>query len=248
MKARSHRAMRGCLGAALRCGLILVVGACANASDTASQPVPERTEVQTKAAERETVDEVDGVDSETTITPTRWARRIKIDQLQASLPRVAGNDENGVPITWRVGGQDALDDQRFGVVLGRPDYVTRTAENPASSSLYLKFMRDMARDVCTQIVDADTKRMEGEPKTLWRYAPVQAEPTEAQMTENLQYLALRFLGMRLDPAHPTLKDLRSVYGAGVASTDLAPSSPKARAEGWRGVCIGLLESPLFHID
>ncbi|MFP6684922.1 MAG: hypothetical protein VB934_09420, partial [Polyangiaceae bacterium] len=191
--------------------------------------------------------DVAAIDSDTELIATRWARRLQIDRLQATLPRVAGSDANGQPITWIVNGKDGLSDDVFGVVLGRPDYVVRTEENPAPSSLYLKFMRDMARDVCTKMVAADMARDESAEHTLWRFVPVDGTATDTQITENLQYLLLRFLGMKVDASHELVIDYRTVFDAGISSTGLESSTTKAQAEGWRGVCIGLFESPLFHI-
>ena len=139
-------------------------------------------------------------------------------------------------------------EEKFGAVLGRPDYIERTEENPASSSLYLKFMRDMARDVCSQMVKADIDRGQLATHTLWRFAPVDGTATEEQITENLQYLILRFLGMKVDAAHSMVADYRVVFDAGLSSVGGEASVVEAQREGWRGVCIGLFESPLFHID
>ena len=245
MKPRLGIRMRPTIICALA-GALVALAACAEktSAPATSEPAPPNTQ----DASRESGDDVAAIDSDTELIATRWARRIQIDRLQATLPRVAGNDHNGVPIVWTVNGKDALGDDVFGEVLGRPDYVVRTEENPASSSLYLKFMRDMARDVCTQMVSADMKRNEAAEHTLWRFAPVDGTATEEQVTENLQYLLLRFLGMKVDASHELLVDFRAVFEAGVKSTGFEPTSTTAQAEGWRGVCIGLFESPLFHID
>lgn len=227
-------------------GAVVAMVACA---EKTSLPGPGQTAPPSaQDASRESGDDVAAIDSDATVMATRWARRLQIDRLQATLPRVAGSDENGQPITWLVNGKEGLSDGVFGVVLGRPDYVIRTEENPAPSSLYLKFMRDMARDVCTKMVAADMARDESAEHNLWRFAPVDKAATDTQMTENLQYLLLRFLGMKVDASHELVIDYRAVFDAGISSTGLETSSTKAQAEGWRGVCIGLFESPLFHID
>jgi hypothetical protein len=232
---------------------LLIVAAAAVAVAACAQNVstPAPSEVlppETLDAARGAGAELAAIDSDEKLIATRWARRLQIDRLQATLPRVAGKDENGQPIRWLVNGKDGLSDAVFGIVLGRPDYVTRTEENPAPSSLYLKFMRDMARDVCTKMVAADMTRDESVEHTLWRFAPVDGTATDAQITENLQYLLLRFLGMKVDASHELVVDYRTVFDAGISSMGLETSSTKAQAEGWRGVCIGLFESPLFHID
>jgi hypothetical protein len=45
-----------------------------------------------------------------------------------------------------------------------------------------------------------------------------------------------------------LPALRKVYDAGVASVTSPGGELTAPAEGWRGVCVTLFESPLFHND
>jgi hypothetical protein len=190
-----------------------------------------------------------GLDSATQISPTRWSSRLTIDRLEAAIRQVAGNDASGNPIEWRVNGVPALNDSVFGKVLGRPDYVNSSSEDKAPSSLYLKFMRDMARDVCSQMVAADLQRAPGVVRTLWRFVRIEEGPAEdIKVTQNLQYLLLRFLGMRLAADHPLIANYRTVYEAGLKSSGQAKETLAAQSEGWRGVCIGLLESPLFHID
>ena len=55
--------------------------------------------------------------------------------------------------------------------------------------------------------------------------------------------------LRLAATDAMIPALRAVYDAGVASVavpaggELTPAS-----EGWRGVCVTLFESPLFHND
>jgi len=223
--------------AVLSLGAVSLV-ACGNADDSTNQD----------AVAREDGTKIQDVDSKQEVTLTRWARRLQIDRLQATIPRVAGKDIQGNPIVWKINGENALDDHVLGGILGRPNFVTTMGENPSPSSLYLKFMRDMARDVCTQMVTADVSRGEDATHTLWRFAPIDGTATDEQITKNLQYLLLRFLGMRVDGEHQLLVDFRGVFDAGISSTGLASTTPKSQAEGWRGVCIGLFESPLFHID
>ena len=191
----------------------------------------------------ESLGDVDAVDSETLPQATRAVRRLPIDVLQASLPVVAGDDAIGEPLTWRVGDQDALSDDVFGTVLGRPDYVAVTEESHAPSSLYVKFVGDLARDLCQQRVDNDLKVAE---PTLWRFAPVDGSATDEQIDENLRYLVLRFLGMRLTTGDPYIAKLRNVFDAGRATVQDQWAGGLPDVEGWRGVCIGLLEAPAFH--
>ncbi len=228
------------------CGLIIIFDACA--SDTPS-PAGEAGEAgDLIEAARETTAQVPDLNSDEVVNSTRWARRLQLDRLQATIPRVAGKGVDGKPITWRVNGKEALSDAVFGKVLGRPDYVRQTAESRVSTSLYLKLMRDMARDVCTQMVVADQAPSDNEKRNLWRFAPIDGSASEAEISQNIQYLLLRFLSLRVDAQHELVSDYREVFDAGVASLGVDPQSVAAQAEGWRGVCIALLESAAFHID
>jgi hypothetical protein len=225
--------------------MTLLAAACATETTTPAPPVANDSHIE---ANRESVTEVGDVNSTTTIEATRGVQRMPITILEASIPIVAGSHVAGGAITWKDGKGEALADNVFGAVLGRPDYITVTEENPAPSSLYVKFMRDMARDVCTRIVSSDTQRAAFGDTTLWRFAPVDGSASDEQINENLRYLVLRFLGMRLDSDDAYITQLRAVFDAGRDIPGGEWAGVEADTEGWRSVCIGLLESPAFHID
>ncbi len=181
--------------------------------------------------------------------PSRAVRRMRIDTLQASMTKVAGNDVYGKPIEWKYNGQNGFSDAAFGKALGRPDFQASTSEAGVSSALYLKLVGDAARDICMQMVKNDLLRQDASTRSLFPKAPVDGKATDAQIEDNLKYDVLRFLGVRLADKDPMIAPLRGVYDAGVASIaspnggDIPPA-----AEGWRAVCIALFESPLFHND
>lgn len=180
---------------------------------------------------------------------SRGVRRMPIDTLQASMTRVAGTDIYGVPIEWKFNGKNGFSDGAFGKALGRPDFQASTDESKVSNSLYLKFVGDAARDICMQMAKNDMKRADTKARALFPQAPVDGSASDAQIEDNLRYLVLRFLGLRVDAQDPMIPALRKVYDAGVASVN-APSGAELTpaAEGWRGVCVSLFESPLFHND
>jgi hypothetical protein len=181
--------------------------------------------------------------------PKRGVRRLRIDTLQAAMTRVAGADVNGAPITWKYNGKDGFSDGAFGKALGRPDFQTSTEESTVTNSLYLKFVGDAARDICMQMAKNDMKRPDPAARALFPKAAVDGTATEADITENLRYLVLRFVGLRVPAEDAMIAGLREVYAAGAASV-AAPNGGEIspEAEGWRGVCVALFESPLFHID
>jgi len=227
-----------------------VFGACQGTSPSDDVPAPAPLSVS-----RESSSEVETIDADAGALVPRWSRRIRIDNLQASLPLIAGPDAQGKPIRWLVKGFDGKDHDAFGdyktafgVALGRPDYRVRVEETTTSNAIYAKLMRDMAVDVCKQMADADLARSDGVERHLTRYAPLDGGVTDEQRTENLQYLVLRFLGLDVGPDHVLVTNLREVFDAGVSSSELDSSHRMAQAEGWRGVCIALFQSPAFHID
>lgn len=181
--------------------------------------------------------------------PRRGVSRMRIDTVQAAMTRVAGNDVNGNPIRWMYNNNDGFSDAAFGKALGRPDFLTSTDESTVPNALYLKFVGDAARDICMQMARNDQKRSDAATRVLFPKAPVDGTATDAQVNANLQYLILRFLGFRLPDGDPMIAGLRKVHDTGVASV-ATPGGPELTpaAEGWRGVCVTLFESPLFHND
>jgi hypothetical protein len=177
----------------------------------------------------------------------RDARRLRIDALEAAMIRVAGTDIDGQPLQWKVNGVNGFSDASFGKALGRPDYRNVTDENPTSSALYLKLVGDAARNLCTQMVRNDLRRSDASSRVLFPRAAVDGSATAADVDDNLRYLLLRFLGLRVAADHPMVGSLRGVYEAGRASMPAGGTTPP-EAEGWRGVCVALYESPLFHND
>ncbi|APR84772.1 Hypothetical protein A7982_10121 [Minicystis rosea] len=181
--------------------------------------------------------------------PRRGVQRMRIDTLQASMTKVAGNDVYGNPIRWMYNGVDGFSDAAFGKALGRPDYQTSTDESTVPNALYLKFVGDAARDICMQMAKNDQKRADPATRTLFPKAPVDGTATSEQIAENLRYLVLRFLGLRIAADDAMIPALQKVYDAGVASVSLPNGGELTpAAEGYRGVCVALFESPLFHND
>lgn len=206
----------------------------------------------TQEPEKVTVDphgNVPSIDNEAD-TRTSHLRRLKLDMLQQSVPVLAGDDAAGAPIYWKVKisgvTQDGLSDKGYGKVLGRPDYIDVTTEQTAPSSLYMKLVRDMAQNVCDQMVTADTNRPPEQEKTLWRKAPIDGTATDAQIRDNLVYLMLRFTGYRLGADDPAITSLSTVYDDAVEG--YAEMDPPPAVEGWRAVCVALFEDPALHLE
>lgn len=176
-------------------------------------------------------------------------RRLTVAQLRASVAVILGDDASGAPITWTVpvrGKQvEALTEEVLGGTLGEANYVDVTFEAADPSTLYLKLMDDLARDVCAKRVAADWAIPGQGDRGLVRYASLTAL-SGAEVDANLRYLSLRYLGVKVAEGDAaSIADLRALFDAVVAT---APGSDSDRARaGWQGVCIGLILDPAFHI-
>lgn len=204
---------------------------------------PAGKEEASQGAEMEGIATAAGVENPGVEVPpaSRAVKRLTIDMLAASIPVVAGRDAQGRPITWtlRIGNRqvDALD--ALSTTLGKPDFIEVTEENTEPSALYLKFMGDMAVNVCTKILDADEGRTNPEERVLVRFASLDETGRSATIDENLRYLELRFLGRRVAPDdEEAIAHLRDVFETA------SRSSPR---EGWLAVCVALLSAPEFHL-
>ena len=188
------------------------------------------------------------------LSKARVGKRMTVAQLRASIPIIAGPDEDGFPITWRVNagtnptGTEMLSDNQLGPTLGDPDFIERIEEPAIPNSLYVKLMDDMARQVCTNMTEADRKRADTEPRVLTREIPLDSiDP--ALIEQNLRYLHLRFFGERATADDEgTIDALRELFF--VAYDEALAGDPVAKTailEGWRVTCIAMLKSPEFHI-
>jgi hypothetical protein len=177
------------------------------------------------------------------------ARRISVEQLRRSLPVVLGNDAQGAPITWKVGSKNGLDDNAD--TLGEADYVNTTEDNLEPAPLYLKFIDDAARDVCTRALAADATRTDPALRVILRHVDktdtVQSAAT--QVDQNLRYLKLRFHGVKIaDTDTTSLAPLRTLFDQAVtkAAAGEMPTASQV-SSGWHLVCVALLTAPEFHI-
>lgn len=175
------------------------------------------------------------------------SRRLTIPQLRATLPAVLGTQPDGGALTWMNGSSQGL--TQFSGALGEADFLALTEDNLEPSTLYLKFMDDMARDVCNRALTSDRAQPSADRRVLTRYVSatdtVATQP--AKIDENLTYLKLRFHGLQVQ-APAELDSLRTLF------TTVTLAAAKGTAvdandvqEGWRAVCVALLTAPEFHL-
>lgn len=177
---------------------------------------------------------------------SRAVKRLTVMQLARSIPVVAGEG-----MEWSFGNKSALgDDSAFGPLdrtLGRPDYYFVTEEPAQPTALYLKFMDDMARHVCSEMVLADGEAASPEDRILAPHVPMDSPATDEDIRTNLRYLALRFWGQWVhEDDDETLADLEALYH-GASQLDPSEEPIKQMADGWRAVCVALMTSPAFHL-
>jgi hypothetical protein len=172
-------------------------------------------------------------------------KRLSVDMLEDSLAIVAGTDEKNNPIQWQVTylNKTFLAFGQLGTTLGRPDYAELTSENLEPNALYIKFVGDMAINVCGKILQADQKKSDASDRVMTRFIGSGDPSNEANLLDNLRYLKLRFLAEKVaDDDDAGVADLKVVYDQ--AHADAA--SEKSTA-GWNAVCVALFNSPSFHL-
>jgi len=170
------------------------------------------------------------------------AQRLTVRQLAQSLPVVLGGN------TWMVGSTNGFNARS--ATLGEADYLGTVDENLEASTLYQKFMGDMARDGCTRAANADAA-LAANTRVLMRLVALNDTVTSnaAGVDANLRYLKLRFHGVKVAATDTTtIAGLRTVFSdavRGAAGTG-TPTAAHVK-EGWRAVCVALLTAPEYHL-
>ena len=163
--------------------------------------------------------------------PFRVRRRLDLDQLDASLLRVTG-------FNWTEtrGRQEVNLLNDLAASLGKPDYGQRTLEDLEANVTFAKFLDDAARSVCDKVV-----KMNGGRGVL--LVDAQGADTVAsapdRIDSNLRTLLLRFHGHAVAPGGPALERWRWLF----QTSSRVGGSP---LEGWRAICIALIEHPDFY--
>jgi hypothetical protein len=172
------------------------------------------------------------------------ARRVTVEQLRRSVPIVLGNDTAGNAITWKVGTKNGFDEN--GDTLGEADYVNTTEDNLEPAPLYVKFVDDAARDVCTRALAADAARTDASTRVILRHVEKTdtVQSAAAKVDENLRYLKLRFHAAK----DANITPLRTLFDTAVtkAANGATPTAAHV-STGWHVVCVALLTAPEFHI-
>lgn len=154
------------------------------------------------------------------------ARRLSVDELRRSIPEIFG----GITWTVPVGRNEAVGFDQLSRTLGEADYIQSTVNNLDPTPLFLKFMDDMAGDVCEKAILQDAGTTRPADRIIVR---------ETNIDANLRYLRLKLHGLHVaDDAMDGLVELRALYDDIVAES----GDPN---DGWFGVCVAMVTAPEF---
>jgi len=176
--------------------------------------------------------------------PHRPRRRLNLDQLDRAIEQSVG-----LPWTELSRGEQVRSLTVLSDTLGKPDYIRQTVEDLSPSALFLKFLDDSARTVCSLRVELDLTGLSegGEPLSwsdedwgaLWGEGQLGALDS-ADLDERLRALSLRFHGLRLPAGdHPRLAYWRWLYET-VSFVSDEPHMP------WVALCVAMLNHPDFY--
>lgn len=177
------------------------------------------------------------------VTVTRERRRMDIDQLDAALRNVTGG------LYWVKPGDSSKTNQFVALAdtLGKPDYIEITQEDVAPTSLFLKFLDDAARAICSDLLKAEETREERVFVTPASFADAATSPN---IDLTLRRVLLRFHGNKIKDTDTSTIDTWHQLYAKVVDLD-TEANPTANAEShskaaWNAVCVGLITHSDFY--
>jgi hypothetical protein len=156
-------------------------------------------------------------------SPGRRVRRLTADQFARSLEIATGQ-------AW-------TRYATYAETMGKPDFGELTDEGLDLSVTFDKLVHDAAREACGKAVDLDRT---GGGTVIMRDARP-ADRDHAKYVANLQYLHLRFLGVKVDAAD----DARLAPWLTLLEAEPVPTTDTTMATRWKAVCIGLATHPDF---
>ncbi|MFO0708205.1 MAG: hypothetical protein U0353_00110 [Sandaracinus sp.] len=171
--------------------------------------------------------------------PARARHRMDIDQLDASLFAATG-------LHWEVGSTNQL--TRFRATLGVPNYATSTHEDLEPSPLFLKFVDDAARSVCTRLLDAESAEGSTDHVFLVHADLEDRLPADQEaIDQNLAMLLARYHSRVIEPGSEELDPWRSLWSSSLALTRDMTSGEDDAETAWRTVCVALIDHPDFYL-
>jgi len=165
-----------------------------------------------------------------------------VQQLANSVPVTAGRN-----MSWKYLDTEQDLFEYLARTLGSPDFTRVTNEPALPDALYVKFMNDLALNVCRQMREADEVESDETARTLVRFAARDDHEDVDAVYDNLRYLNLRFFGERVEADDTaTVAPLKVVFDI-AAQEAAANNSDTVALDAWQAVCVAMHRSPAFHI-
>jgi hypothetical protein len=184
-------------------------------------------------ATRVDADPAEVVPSEPAYTARDW-QRMDIDQLDAALRQTTG----GIGWTENIDGTEV---NLFGTLagtLGKPEFLDSTEEDLRPGLLFQKFLGDMAKSACTDLIIRE-RRLTASERVFVRFVEFDSTATDAEgVRSTLVAAMLRFHGKRLQPDAPELEPWVDFVLERAAASD--------GETAWRATCVALLTHPDFY--
>lgn len=156
----------------------------------------------------------------------RQLRRLTADQFYRSLEIATGE-------RW-------TEYERYAGALGAPDLAEVTEDGLTPSVAFAKLVDDAARATCGAAVDADPGRA-ADARVVLRHASAEDDDLPT-LTENLQYLLLRFHAVSVEADDDRLAPWLGLLTAAPREGEL---DAEGRSRRWKAVCVGLVTHPHF---
>jgi hypothetical protein len=154
----------------------------------------------------------------------RNLRRLSLLQLRTSIPRLFPG------FTWKRGNINYFD--RYALTLGRADYLSLMTNNNSVTKLFMKFMDDMAMNVCKYAIPADYKKALDQ-RAFVRYPD--------DINKNLRWLRMKFHNIVVpETSTKEIAKLRVLF-------DKVKNYSKDQTKAWELVCVAVLTSPEFYV-
>lgn len=163
----------------------------------------------------------------------RDRKRLNIDQLEQSVLSVL----EGTQWTERRGNLNVNLFTALADTLGKPDFVQDTYEDLAPTSLFHKFLDDMARFTCSARITADMNASTG---VLWgELDPANGFISDRiNIEERIKFLVLKFHQRKLKT------DRELAYWSWIfQSGEFVSQNPYG---GWLGLCVAMMIHPDFY--
>jgi len=157
----------------------------------------------------------------------RASRRVNPQMLGKSIPALFDGQ------TWEGNFKGKKQDlfKGLALTLGTPDYLQILEESREPSTLFMKFMEDMAAYVCQKAVEKDNKSKDKKKNSII---------LSDDLDENLSLLRLKLHAVHFEKGKdPEVDALKELY-------QKAYSIKKSKFQAYKTVCFALLTSPEFY--